>query len=166
MATKSIEEANTLFFISLFEALVTLFQHTLQTLDIVMENPDKFRVVALAAGSNVTLLASLFSKEYNVDMIPKFQCVDGTRGGRTANNTMCGAIKKVNLKDPNAHTIINRIKATQKICRDFGTLDKRITALENLQNAKAEASIRKLEMKLEKKKLESMDKIMNKLRIA
>jgi 1-deoxy-D-xylulose 5-phosphate reductoisomerase len=26
-------------------------------LDIVVENPDKFRVVALAAGSNVTLLA-------------------------------------------------------------------------------------------------------------
>lgn len=28
----------------------------LQTLDIVAENPDKFRIVALAAGSNVTLL--------------------------------------------------------------------------------------------------------------
>lgn len=27
-----------------------------QTLDIVAENPDKFRVVGLAAGSNVTLL--------------------------------------------------------------------------------------------------------------
>ncbi|KAI3745107.1 hypothetical protein L1987_58209 [Smallanthus sonchifolius] len=32
---------------------------------------------------------------------------------------------KVNLKDPNAHTTISRIEATQKICRDFGTLDKR-----------------------------------------
>lgn len=30
---------------------------SLQTLDIVAENPDKFRIVALAAGSNVTLLA-------------------------------------------------------------------------------------------------------------
>ena len=29
----------------------------LQTLDIVAENPDKFKVVALAAGSNITLLA-------------------------------------------------------------------------------------------------------------
>ena len=29
----------------------------LQTLDIVAENPEKFRVVALAAGSNITLLA-------------------------------------------------------------------------------------------------------------
>ncbi|KAJ0704126.1 putative remorin [Helianthus annuus] len=44
--------------------------------------------------------------------------------------------------------------------------EARITAWENLQNAKAEASIRKLEMKLEKKKSESMDKIMNKLEIA
>lgn len=33
----------------------------LQTLDIVAENPDKFRVVALAAGSNVTLLADQVS---------------------------------------------------------------------------------------------------------
>lgn len=44
--------------------------------------------------------------------------------------------------------------------------EARIAAWENLQNAKAEASIRKLEMKLEKKKLASMEKIMNKLRIA
>ncbi|KAF5798915.1 putative remorin [Helianthus annuus] len=44
--------------------------------------------------------------------------------------------------------------------------EARITAWENLQIAKAEASIRKLEMKLEKKKSKSMDKIMNKLRIA
>ena len=34
---------------------------SLQTLDIVAENPDKFRVVALAAGSNVTLLADQVS---------------------------------------------------------------------------------------------------------
>ncbi|KAI3808574.1 hypothetical protein L1987_24528 [Smallanthus sonchifolius] len=44
--------------------------------------------------------------------------------------------------------------------------EARITAWENLQNAKAEAAIQKLEMKLEKKRSESMDKIMNKLRIA
>lgn len=29
----------------------------LQTLDILADNPDKFRIVALAAGSNVILLA-------------------------------------------------------------------------------------------------------------
>lgn len=33
----------------------------MQTLDIVAENPDKFRVVALASGSNVTLLADQVS---------------------------------------------------------------------------------------------------------
>ncbi|KAK0577029.1 hypothetical protein LWI29_026927 [Acer saccharum] len=42
----------------------------------------------------------------------------------------------------------------------------RITAWENLQKAKAEAAVRKLEMKLEKKRSSSMDKIMNKLRSA
>ena len=36
----------------------------LQTLDIVAENPDKFRVVALAAGSNVTLLADQVTVRY------------------------------------------------------------------------------------------------------
>ncbi|KAI3794089.1 hypothetical protein L1987_36715 [Smallanthus sonchifolius] len=44
--------------------------------------------------------------------------------------------------------------------------EARISAWENLQNAKAEAAIRKLEMKLEKKKSESMDKIMKKLKTA
>ncbi|XP_073314831.1 uncharacterized protein [Primulina huaijiensis] len=42
--------------------------------------------------------------------------------------------------------------------------EARITAWETLQKAKAEAAIRKLEMKLEKKRSSSMDKIMNKLR--
>ncbi|XP_057491772.1 uncharacterized protein LOC130777416 isoform X2 [Actinidia eriantha] len=44
--------------------------------------------------------------------------------------------------------------------------EARITAWENLQKAKAEAAIQKLEMKLEKKRTASMDKIMNKVRIA
>nr|KYP35683.1 Uncharacterized protein At3g61260 family [Cajanus cajan] len=44
--------------------------------------------------------------------------------------------------------------------------EAKITAWENLQKAKAEAAIRKLEMKLEKKRASSMDKIMNKLRLA
>ncbi|KAL0382166.1 UNVERIFIED_CONTAM: hypothetical protein Scaly_0503900 [Sesamum calycinum] len=44
--------------------------------------------------------------------------------------------------------------------------EAKITAWENLQKAKAEAAIRKLEMKLEKKRSASMDKITNKLRAA
>ncbi|KAL8193391.1 hypothetical protein R6Q57_026526 [Mikania cordata] len=44
--------------------------------------------------------------------------------------------------------------------------EARIAAWEKLQKAKAEAAIRKLEMKLERKKSESMEKIMNKLTIA
>ncbi|MED6194896.1 hypothetical protein PIB30_032806 [Stylosanthes scabra] len=42
----------------------------------------------------------------------------------------------------------------------------KINAWENLQKAKAETSIRKLEMKLEKKRAYSMDRIMNKLKLA
>ncbi|KAL1824309.1 hypothetical protein DCAR_0312367 [Daucus carota subsp. sativus] len=44
--------------------------------------------------------------------------------------------------------------------------EARISAWENLQKAKAEDAINKLEMKLEKKRTASMDKILNKLRNA
>ncbi|KAK1392457.1 Remorin, C-terminal protein [Heracleum sosnowskyi] len=44
--------------------------------------------------------------------------------------------------------------------------EARITAWENLQKAKADAAIRKLEMKLEKKRSSSMDKIMKKFKAA
>ncbi|KAK9112766.1 hypothetical protein Scep_020285 [Stephania cephalantha] len=44
--------------------------------------------------------------------------------------------------------------------------EAKIIAWENLQKAKAEAAIRKLEMKLEKKRSSSMDRIMKKLRLA
>ncbi|XVF15551.1 hypothetical protein REPUB_Repub09cG0163900 [Reevesia pubescens] len=44
--------------------------------------------------------------------------------------------------------------------------EAKISAWENLQRAKAEAAIRKLEMKLEKKRSASMDKILSKLRMA
>ncbi|XWS33607.1 hypothetical protein CRYUN_Cryun22dG0097600 [Craigia yunnanensis] len=44
--------------------------------------------------------------------------------------------------------------------------EAKISAWENLQRAKAEEAIRKLEMKLEKKRSASMDKILSKLRMA
>ncbi|KAI6700056.1 hypothetical protein NL676_014380 [Syzygium grande] len=44
--------------------------------------------------------------------------------------------------------------------------EAKITAWENLQKAKAEASIKKLEMKLEKKRSTGMDRILSKLRMA
>ncbi|KAK8624298.1 hypothetical protein V6N13_065645 [Hibiscus sabdariffa] len=44
--------------------------------------------------------------------------------------------------------------------------EAKITSWENLQKAKADAAIRNLEMKLEKKRRSSLDKIMNKLRSA
>ncbi|GMI78501.1 hypothetical protein like AT1G45207 [Hibiscus trionum] len=53
-------------------------------------------------------------------------------------------------------------KNISKVKREEG----KITSWENLQKAKADAAIRKLEMKLEKKRRSSLDKIMNKLRSA
>lgn len=44
--------------------------------------------------------------------------------------------------------------------------EARINAWENLQKAKAEAAIQKLEVKLSKKRLASMDKILNKLKLS
>ncbi|KAE9614311.1 hypothetical protein Lal_00016743 [Lupinus albus] len=48
----------------------------------------------------------------------------------------------------------------------FQREEAKVIAWENLQKAKAEAAIQKLEMKLEKKKSSSVDKILNKLRRA
>ncbi|XP_078444777.1 uncharacterized protein LOC144713911 [Wolffia australiana] len=53
-------------------------------------------------------------------------------------------------------------KSMSKIKRE----EARITAWENLQKAKAEAAIQKLEMKLEKERSSSMDKILQKLNSA
>ncbi|GAA0183116.1 hypothetical protein LIER_30588 [Lithospermum erythrorhizon] len=53
-------------------------------------------------------------------------------------------------------------KDTSKLQRE----EAKIAAWENLQKAKAEAAVRKLEMKLEKRRSESMDKIVNRLRVA
>lgn len=53
-------------------------------------------------------------------------------------------------------------EADKEICKE----EDRIIAWENLQKAKAEAAIQKLEMKLEKRRLSSMEKIIEKLRRA
>ncbi|KAJ0795395.1 putative remorin [Helianthus annuus] len=54
------------------------------------------------------------------------------------------------------------IKSLSKVQRE----EAKITAWENLQKAKADAAIRKLEMKLEKKRSSSMDRIIHKLQSA
>lgn len=59
-----------------------------------------------------------------------------------------------------AWEVSDTVKSVSKARRE----EAKIIAWENLQKAKAEAAIRKLEMKLEKKRASSMDKIMKKLR--
>ncbi|KAG5018373.1 Remorin 4.1 [Glycine soja] len=58
------------------------------------------------------------------------------------------------------------VSETSKPASKTRSEEAKISAWENLQKAKAEAAIRKLEMKLEKRRASSMDKIMNKLRLA
>ncbi|KAK7410041.1 hypothetical protein VNO78_00517 [Psophocarpus tetragonolobus] len=58
------------------------------------------------------------------------------------------------------------ISETTKPASKVKSEEAKISAWENLQKAKAEAAIQKLEMKLEKRRASSMDKIMNKLRLA
>lgn len=55
---------------------------------------------------------------------------------------------------------------SEKCISKYDREEAKITAWENLQKAKAEASLQKLEMKLEKKRSSSMEKILNRLRSA
>lgn len=80
--------------------------------------------------------------------------------------TMTKRSKRVKKKNNNELSLTwNTTEGAMKLSK-LQKEEARITAWENLQNAKAEASIRKLEMKLEKKKSASMDKILNKHRSA
>ncbi|KAL3845167.1 hypothetical protein ACJIZ3_002570 [Penstemon smallii] len=87
-----------------------------------------------------------------------------TQGGRgsTANVENDWKRKAVSIQSSSWEVSTDTSKSISKIQRE----EANITAWENLQKAKAEAAIRKLEMKLEKKRSSSMDKIMNKLRSA
>ncbi|ONK60849.1 uncharacterized protein A4U43_C08F23360 [Asparagus officinalis] len=61
---------------------------------------------------------------------------------------------------------VSEVAETTKCISKYKREEAKITAWENLQKAKAEAAIRKLEMKLEKKRSSSMDKILSKLKSA
>ncbi|CAA0840963.1 Remorin family protein [Striga hermonthica] len=65
-----------------------------------------------------------------------------------------------NVEGLNSWNVAEPSKDISKLQRE----EAKITAWENLQKAKAEAAIRKLEMKLEKKRSASMDRIMNKVK--
>ncbi|PWA48941.1 remorin family protein [Artemisia annua] len=83
--------------------------------------------------------------------------------GRKSGSEMVDDWKRKALEVRSADWEVSEMtKNLSKVKRE----EAKITAWENLQKAKAEASIRKLEMKLEKKRSSSMDKIMNKLRAA
>ncbi|PIN25222.1 hypothetical protein CDL12_02028 [Handroanthus impetiginosus] len=88
------------------------------------------------------------------------------KGTTTARKSKKQGLKKMDLTNvedvPVPWNASEESKRTSKLQRE----EAKITAWENLQKAKAEAAIQKLEMKLEKKRSASMDKIMEKLRTA
>ncbi|KAK4383440.1 hypothetical protein Sango_2775700 [Sesamum angolense] len=86
----------------------------------------------------------------------------GKTPGRGSRNADDWKRKAVTIRSASWEVSAETSKSISKIQRE----EAKITAWENLQKAKAEAAIRKLEMKLEKKRSSSMDKIMNKLRSA
>lgn len=86
----------------------------------------------------------------------------GKNPGRGSRNADDWKRKDVNYHSASWEVSTETSKSISKVQRE----EAKITAWENLQKAKAEAAIRKLEMKLEKKRSSSMDKIMNKLRCA
>ncbi|KAJ9170692.1 hypothetical protein P3X46_018782 [Hevea brasiliensis] len=91
---------------------------------------------------------------------------------RTARHGSCTTKKGLpDIQDINENATDARISSwdVAVASSDFSKLQReeaKITAWENLQKAKAEAAIRKLEMKLEKKRSSSMDKILNRLTMA
>ncbi|KAK4409727.1 hypothetical protein Sango_0045700 [Sesamum angolense] len=90
------------------------------------------------------------------------------KGTTTARQSKKQGIKKMKKDSANVDDLPlpwNASEASKNASR-LQREEAKITAWENLQKAKAEAAIRKLEMKLEKERSASMDKILNKLRAA
>ncbi|XP_050208273.1 uncharacterized protein LOC126657608 [Mercurialis annua] len=90
---------------------------------------------------------------------------------RTTRHGSGGSMRKKHAQDNNQNASNSHISSWEisEASSEFSKKQReeaKITAWENLQKAKAEAAIRKLEMKLEKKRSSSMDKILNKLRTA
>ncbi|KAG0449767.1 hypothetical protein HPP92_027214 [Vanilla planifolia] len=67
---------------------------------------------------------------------------------------------KRKLESPSSHW---EVVEAEKKASNFDREEAKIAAWENLQKAKAEAALQKLEMKLEKKRSSSMDKILRRL---
>ncbi|CAA6664332.1 unnamed protein product [Spirodela intermedia] len=87
-----------------------------------------------------------------------------THVGHAANKAQMEANWKNSTVEPRASAweVSEAAKYVSKLKRE----EAKITAWENLQKAEAEAAIKNLEMKLEKKRSSSMDKIMRELRSA
>ncbi|KAI3460225.1 hypothetical protein Pfo_016888 [Paulownia fortunei] len=139
----------------------------------IQSSPGRNSSFSLATPSILPIveLQSLRSSKPEIRDVPVDERVTVTRWskknrgkapGRGSRNADDWKRKAVNFHSASWEVSTETSKSISKIQRE----EAKITAWENLQKAKAEAAIRKLEMKLEKKRSSSMDKIMNKLRSA
>ncbi|XP_050380011.1 uncharacterized protein LOC126797417 [Argentina anserina] len=106
--------------------------------------------------------ARLEVREVQVDN--RVMVVEGTKGGVSESTKKSppdvNDFGTIAFQDQTpSSTIAEAAMNTSRLQRE----EAKINAWENLQRAKAEAALRKLEMKLEKKKSSTMDKIMKKL---
>ncbi|KAL0424611.1 UNVERIFIED_CONTAM: hypothetical protein Sradi_0995900 [Sesamum radiatum] len=111
---------------------------------------------------------ALFHPHSNHAAKDEIRDVQVDKGTTTARQSKKQGIKKMKKDSANVDDLPlpwNASEASKNASR-LQREEAKITAWENLQKAKAEAAIRKLEMKLEKERSASMDKILNKLRAA
>ncbi|XP_042373417.1 uncharacterized protein LOC121967332 [Zingiber officinale] len=120
-----------------------------------------------ASASAIEELASHFSK-LEVRDVQVDDSVAVTRWSRkhTAQGSNRQSPRIIRWKKTEGKTCAWGVSKTANSISEKTREEAKITAWENLQRAKAEAEIRKLEMKLEKKRSSSMEKILNKLRLA
>ncbi|KAH6760284.1 hypothetical protein C2S52_009263 [Perilla frutescens var. hirtella] len=111
--------------------------------------------------SSIPGLERLHRNPAGRDDIRDVQVDKGTNTSRGSRKQELEEMDSTNNGDiPTAWAVTESSKDMSRLHRE----EAKITAWENLQKAKAEAAMRKLEMKLEKKRSASMDKITNKLR--
>lgn len=114
-------------------------------------------VVPLPKGQHSNYSAKLEVRDVQVDKgvtVTRQSRKDGTRMSKRRSPDVKDIVSNWNTTEAS--------KKTSKLSKQ----EARIAAWENLQKAKAEAAIKKLEMKLEKRRTASMDRILIKLRIA
>ncbi|KAL3646288.1 hypothetical protein CASFOL_011468 [Castilleja foliolosa] len=118
--------------------------------------------VRLSFSNLASSIANTRQNHSSRDDVRDVQVDKGTTSSKQSKKLGLRRMGSTNTDDSPSWNVEEASKNISKLQRE----EAKINAWENLQKAKAEAAIRKLEVKLEKKRSGSMDKITNKLRAA